>query len=74
MAETKRPSGASAREYLSAREVRDWLGVPEKTLYRWKDQRIIPHVKLVGKVLFPKAALDQLLKDGFVDAIGNHHE
>ncbi len=61
---------AIQREYLSAKEVESIYGISNKTLFRWKDKRIVSHTKLVGRVLFFRSELDEMVRTKTVFAIG----
>jgi len=51
---------------LDIEEAAEFLGLAEKTLYSYTSARKIPHVKIGGRVLFPKSMLWEWVQDHIV--------
>ncbi|MBU0718119.1 MAG: helix-turn-helix domain-containing protein [Planctomycetes bacterium] len=44
-------------EFLTVKQVADWLGVTRGTVYQWKSRRLIPCTKIGSTLLIPRRAL-----------------
>ncbi|MFC1678970.1 helix-turn-helix domain-containing protein [Elusimicrobiota bacterium] len=47
---------------LKANEIADLLRVSEKTIYSWTSQRLIPHIKLRGRIFFEEQEVEEWRK------------
>jgi excisionase family DNA binding protein len=57
---TSPPADALA---LRSRDAAKLLGISERTLWTWVQQKRIPHVRVGGCILFPKEALTRWLSE-----------
>ncbi|MGE5088516.1 MAG: substrate-binding domain-containing protein [Candidatus Levyibacteriota bacterium] len=60
-ARTATPQGAPASEMMDTREVAAYLRLKERRIYDLVGRRAIPHVRATGKLLFPRARIDEWL-------------
>ncbi len=54
------------KEYLSLSEVAEYTRLAKQTIYQKTSQRIIPHIKKGGKLIFKRTEIDQWLNAGEV--------
>jgi excisionase family DNA binding protein len=52
------------RELMSTREVADYLRLKERKIYDLVAQEVIPHSRVSGKLLFPRALVDEWVRRG----------
>ena len=52
----------SDREYLSVKKFKDRLGVSGNLIYEQVRKRVLPSVRLGGRILIPVDALEQLMQ------------
>ncbi len=50
--------------YLRVAEAARYLGLAPKTLYRYAEERRIPHIKKFGSLLFDREELDKWMQAG----------
>ena len=56
--------GISEKERLTPDELADILGITSKCLGDWRRRKVgPPYVRMVGRVFYPKVALEEWLKD-----------
>lgn len=51
------------RQTLTVKEVANYLGVHEDTIYQMVKHQEIPHLKLRNRILFTQEAIDSWIKD-----------
>lgn len=56
------------RELMSTREVADYLRLKERKIYDLVAQGVIPHSRVSGKLLFPRALIDEWVRRGMSGA------
>ncbi len=47
------------KEFLSIKELSEYLGVKPKTLYSWVSKGVLPHYRIEGLILFKKQEIAQ---------------
>ena len=57
------------RRYLGIKELSDYIGVTEGTLYSWVCYRKIPYLKVGRLTKFDKQKIDEWVKERSVDAL-----
>jgi len=55
--------------YLTDKEVSEMLRLSRRTLQVYRTNRIIPHVMLGGKTLYPESELRKMLEKGYRKAM-----
>ena len=50
------------REFLTAKEVAQWLGVVERTVYRLIENKAFPHYKIGGSTKFRRSDIETYLE------------
>lgn len=55
------------RQLMSTKEVADYLRLKERKIYDLVSQEAIPHSRVSGKLLFPRALIDEWVKQGTSD-------
>lgn len=61
---SSRDAGQKDSEFLTTKEVADYLRIKERRIYELVRQRAIPCTRVTGKWLFPKALIDLWLAEG----------
>jgi putative molybdopterin biosynthesis protein len=54
---------------LTTKEVAEYLRLKERKIYDLVAQNVIPHSRVLGKLLFPKTLIDEWLKQGLAGAV-----
>ena len=57
------------RELMSTREVAEYLRLKERKIYDLVSQAVIPHSRVSGKLLFPRALVDEWVRRGMRGAL-----
>ena len=50
--------------YYDNADMKRMLNISDKTLYRWRKQRMVNFVKMGGKFFYPKSTMRQLRSQG----------
>ena len=50
-----------SKEFLSIKELSEYIGVKPKTLYSWVSKKAIPHYRILGLIRFRKHEIDNWL-------------
>lgn len=53
----------SEKQFISFKEVCEWLNISPSTLNSWKSKNMIPYMKIGKKLLFNKQEISEALKN-----------
>ncbi len=55
--------------YLRVSQAASYLGLAPKTLYRFAEERRIPHIRKGRTIFFDRMALDKWMEDGLINPL-----
>ena len=63
------PGGNMAKEFMTAKEVSEYLGLSRRQVYALAAERVLPHYRIETSVLFKKNGLDAFLNSKRVGVV-----